>query len=261
MKLENKVAVVTGAGSGIGRATALLFAREGARVVVAEVRAEDGQETVGLIGDAGGVASFVQTDVSRAAEVAAMVQHAVQTFGGLNILHNNAGIFPRGVAADEMTEEYWNRVLSVNLTGVWLGCKYAIPALIAAGGGAIVNTASLAGLRGRAYNAAYVASKAGVIGLTRSLAIELSPHRIRVNCICPGGTDTPMTRPPNRTAEQLAASRPAIVAHLPLQRMAEPEEMAAAVLYLASDDASYVNGHALVVDGGEYAGTMQGLRR
>lgn len=261
MRLAGKVALVTGAGSGIGRATAKRLAAEGAKVMVAEFNEAAGEETVAQIKAAGGEAAFVHADVSRAAGVERMVAATVQRFGALNILHNNAGIFPRGGPIEQMSEEHWNAVIATNLTGVFLGCKYAVPALIAAGGGAIVNTASLAGIRGRPYQAAYIAAKGGVIALTRGLAIELAPHNIRVNCICPGGTDTPMIRPANRTDEEIARSRPAIVAHLPFQRFARPEEMADAVLYLVSDESSYVNGHALVIDGGEWAGTTQGLRR
>ncbi len=261
MRLAGRVALVTGAGSGIGRATAKRLAAEGAKVMVAEFHEDTGQATVAQIGDAGGEAAFVRADVSRAEDVAAMVDATVQRFGALNIVHNNAGIFPFGGPIEKMGEEHWNSVISTNLTGVFLGCKYAVPALIAAGGGAIVNTASLAGIRGRPYQAAYIAAKGGVIALTKGLAIELAPHNIRVNCICPGGTDTPMIRPAGRTDEEIERSRPAIVAHLPYQRFARPEEMADAVLYLVSDEASYVNGHALVIDGGEWAGTTQGLRR
>jgi NAD(P)-dependent dehydrogenase (short-subunit alcohol dehydrogenase family) len=261
MKLSDKVALITGAGSGIGRATARLFAQEGAKIAVADVNPDDGQRTVSEITQSGGDAIFVEADVSRAESVEAMVQKTVAGFGGLDILYNNAGIFPRPVPTHELSEELWNRVIATNLTGVWLGCKYATPELIKRGGGAIVNTASLAGLRARAYQAPYVASKGAVIMLTKTLALELAPHNIRVNCVCPGGTDTPMLRPPHLTDEQVAERRPAALRHLPMQRMAQPEEIAAAVLYLVSADASYVNGHALVVDGGEFAGTTEGLRR
>ncbi|HLZ72433.1 MAG TPA: SDR family NAD(P)-dependent oxidoreductase [Dehalococcoidia bacterium] len=261
MRLEGKVALVTGAGSGIGRATAKRLASEGAKLVVAELNEEAGTATAAQIEDTGGEAVFVRADVSRAEDVEATVAAAVKRFGALHIVHNNAGIMPRGGPVEQMSEEHWTSVIATNLTGVYLGCKYAVPALIAAGGGAIVNTASLAGIRGRPYQAAYVAAKGGVIALTKALAIELAPHNIRVNCICPGGTDTPLIRPPGRTEEEIARSRPAIVAHLPYQRFARPEEMADAVLYLVSAESSYVNGHALVIDGGEWSGTTQGLRR
>ncbi len=261
MRFDGKVALITGAGSGIGRATALLFADEGAKVVVADYKPEDGQETVSRIKQRGGEATLVQADVSRAAEVEAMIAAAVSAYGRLDILHNNAGIFPRARPSDELSEELWDQVLDINLKGVWLGCKYAIPELVKAGGGAIVNTASLAGLRARAYHAAYVASKGGVVMLTKSLAIELAPHNIRVNCVCPGGVDTPMVRPPGLTDEQVAERRQGTFNDIPIARMAEPEEIGRAVLYLASEDASFVNGHALVVDGGQWAGTTAGLRR
>jgi 3-oxoacyl-[acyl-carrier protein] reductase len=261
MRLQEKVALITGAGSGIGRATALLFAREGAHVVAVDIKPEDGQQTAALVREHGGEATFVQADVSVAGDAEAMMQAAVDAYGRLDIVHNNAGIFPRGTPAHELTEELWDRVLDINLKGVWLGCKYAIPHLIEAGGGAIVNTASLAGLRARPYHVAYVASKGGVVMLTKCLAIELAPYNIRVNCVCPGGVDTPLVRPPGLTDEQLAERRRGAFQDIPIPRMAEPEEIARAVLYLASGEASFVNGHALVVDGGQWAGTTAGLRR
>lgn len=261
MRLADKVALVTGAGSGIGRATAVLFAREGAKVVAVDFRSEDGQQTVAAIKERGGEAVFVGGDVSRAHDAEAMVRAATDAYGRLDILHNNAGIFPHEGPAHELAEDVWDRVLGTNLKGVWLGCKYAIPELIRAGGGAIVNTASLAGLRGRPYRAAYCASKGGVVLLTKTLAIELAPHHIRVNCVCPGGVDTPMVRPPGLTDAQVEERRQGAFDDLPMPRMAEPEEIAEAVLYLASAESSFVNGHALVVDGGQFAGTTAGLRR
>lgn len=261
MRFDNKVAVVTGAGSGIGRATALRFAREGARVVAADKNGDSARQTVATIQDTGGQATALAVDVARAADVEAMITSAVEAYGRIDVLHNNAGVFPRGRPVTDWDEETWDSVMAVNLKGVWLGCKYAIPELIRAGGGAIVNTASLAGLRGRPFHALYVASKGGVVMLTKSLALELAPYNIRVNCICPGGTDTPMVRPPNLTDDQVAERRRPTLQGLPMQRMAQPEEMAAAVLYLASDDASYVNGHALVVDGGEWAGVAAAAQR
>jgi NAD(P)-dependent dehydrogenase (short-subunit alcohol dehydrogenase family) len=185
MRLENKVALITGAGSGIGCATAKLFAQEGVRVVVADYNAESGQATVTSIKNAGGQAVFVHADVSQAADAERMVKVAADTYGRLDVVHNNAGIFVKPTPAHEMTEEVWDRVFDINIKGVWLGCKYAIPELIKAGGGAIVNTASMAGIRGRPYTSAYCASKGAVVMFTKTLAIELSPYNIRVKLRLP----------------------------------------------------------------------------
>jgi 3-oxoacyl-[acyl-carrier protein] reductase len=259
MRFENKVALITGAGSGIGRATAELFAKEGARVAVADYDAEGGQLTVRSIKDRGGQAAFVQADVSRASDAERMVKATLDAFGRLDILHNNAGIFVKPAPAHELTEELWDRVFDINIKGVWLGCKYAIPELIKAGGGAIVNTASMAGIRGRPYTTAYCASKGAVVMFTKTLAIELAPYKIRVNCICPGAVNTPLIHNLGITQEQAAAQ---VLADQPIARYARPEEIAQAVLYLASDaEASYVTGHALQIDGGQWAGVTAGLRR
>jgi NAD(P)-dependent dehydrogenase (short-subunit alcohol dehydrogenase family) len=259
MQLENKVALITGAGSGIGRATAELFAKEGAKVVVADYNAETAQTTVRSITDKGGQAVLVQADVSKAADAERMVRTAIQTYGRLDIVHNNAGIFVKPTPAHEMTEDVWDRVFDINIKGVWLGCKYAVPELIKAGGGAIVNTASMAGIRGRPYTSAYCASKGAVVMLTKTLAIELAPHNIRVNCICPGAVNTPLIHQLGITQEQAAAQA---LTDQPIARFARPEEIAHAVLYLASDtESSYVTGHALQIDGGQWAGVTAGLHR
>ncbi len=259
MRLENKVALITGAGSGIGRSTAELFAREGAKVIVADYNADGGQQTVRSIKENGGEAIFVQADVSKSIEAQAMVRAAIDAYGRLHILHNNAGIFVHGTPAHELTEDVWDRVLDINIKGVWLGCKYAIPELIKAGGGAIVNTASMAGIRGRPYMIAYCSSKGAVVMFTKALAVELAPYNIRVNCICPGGVNTPMIRQAGVTEEQLARQ---VLLDQPIPRLARPEEMARAVLYLASDtESSYVTGQALQIDGGQWAGVSTGLRR
>jgi len=259
MRLENKVALITGAGSGIGRATAELFAKEGAKVVVADYNAESSQLTVRSIKESGGQATFVQADVSKAIDAERMVRAAVNTYGRLDILHNNAGIFVKPTPAHELTEDIWDRVFDINIKGVWLGCKYAVPELIKAGGGAIVNTASMAGIRGRPYTSAYCASKGAVVMFTKTLAIELAPYNIRVNCICPGAVNTPLIHQLGVTQEQAAAQ---VLSDQPIPRFARPEEIAQAVLYLAADgESSYVTGHALQIDGGQWAGVTAGLRR
>jgi len=248
MRLENKVAVITGAGSGIGREAALLFAREGARVVVAEVVDEAGRKTVAEIGNAGGRAHFVHADVSDARDASAMISAAETTYGRLDVLFNNAGIFPAAdgsvVDTDEAT---WDLVLRVNLKGVFLGCKYAIPALLRAGGGSIINTASFVALMGAATpQIAYTASKGGVLSMTREIAVEFARKGIRANALCPGPVETPLL------AELLAdpARRQRRMVHIPPGRLARASEIANAALFLASDESSYVNGAIFTVDGG-----------
>jgi NAD(P)-dependent dehydrogenase (short-subunit alcohol dehydrogenase family) len=241
--LDGKVALVTGAGSGIGRATALTFAREGAKVVVADIIAEGGEETVRMVKAAGGEALFVKTDVSKAAEVEALITKVVQTYGRLDCAFNNAGIEGVFVSTAECSEENWDRTLAINLKGVWLCMKYEIPQMLKQGGGAIVNTASVAGLVGFAGLPAYVASKHGVAGLTKTAALEYAKAGIRVNAVCPGGISTPMT-------ERLFK---AVAALEPVGRMGKPEEIAEAVVWLCSDAASFVTGHAMAVDGGMVA--------
>jgi NAD(P)-dependent dehydrogenase (short-subunit alcohol dehydrogenase family) len=259
MRLQNKVALITGGVSGIGRATAELFAKEGAKVVVADYSAESGQATVRSIKDNGAQAVLIQADVSKSADAQRMVGVAIDTYGRLDILHNNAGIFVKPTPAHELTEDVWDQVFDINIKGVWLGCKYAVPELIRAGGGAIVNTASMAGIRGRPYTSAYCASKGAVVMFTKTLAIELAPYNIRVNCICPGAVNTPLIHQLGISQEQAAAQ---VLTDQPIARFARPEEIARAVLYLASDaESSYVTGHALQIDGGQWAGVTAGLRR
>lgn len=248
MRLKDKVALITGAGSGIGHEAAVLFAREGASVVAADVNDDGGKETVGEIEEAGGRAVFVHADVSRAADVEAMIAAAVKEYGRLDVLFNNAGVFPADDGSVLETDETtWDLVLSINLKGVFFGCKYGIPAMLASGGGSIINTASFVALMGSANpQIAYTASKGGVLALTRETAIEFARRGIRVNAICPGPVDTPLLQElfsdPARRARRLV--------HIPMGRLAKPVEVAYAALFLASDESSYVNGMAFPVDGG-----------
>lgn len=246
-RMSGKVALVTGAASGIGRATALAFARSGASVMVSDVSEGGGAETVALIEQAGGEAAFQHCDVSQAAEVKALVAATLERFGRLDYAHNNAGV--NSIARSEWDDEVWDWAIGINLTGVMLCMREQIPAMLAGGGGAIVNTSSINGLTGNPSQPAYVASKHGVIGLTRMAALKHARDNIRVNAICPGVIETAMTA-------QVAAN-PEIKAVMegmtPMGRMGRPEEIAAAVVWLCSDQASFVTGHPMVVDGGAIA--------
>jgi NAD(P)-dependent dehydrogenase (short-subunit alcohol dehydrogenase family) len=246
---EGKVALITGAGSGIGRATALAFARSGARVLAADVDPRRGPATVREIEAADGAASFVQVDVSDEASVEQMVDACLETYGRLDFAHNNAGIGMPSAPLHETAREGFERVLSVNLTGVWLCLKHEARAMLDLGGGAIVNTASLAGLIGFPLNVAYSASKHAVIGITRTAALEYAQSGIRVNAVCPAFIQTPMVEgfvaqpATGMTMDRLARMQP-------MGRIGTPEEVAEAVVWLCSDAASFVTGHGLVVDGG-----------
>ena len=244
MRLKGKVVIITGAGSGIGRATAQLFAREGARVVVADLEEEAGRETQRVITAGGGEAIAVKTDVSRADQVEILVQKTVAEFGTLDILHNNAGVSGGKNFVAETTEKYWDLVISVNLKGVFLCSKYAIREMLKKGGGVIINTASTFGLVGLPGNAAYSASKGGVIQLTKSMALEYAPNHIRVNCVCAGWVDTPFNQDLDDKITRWALKE------TPLGRWCQPEEVARAVLYLASEESSFVTGTTLTIDGG-----------
>jgi NAD(P)-dependent dehydrogenase (short-subunit alcohol dehydrogenase family) len=246
-RLADKVAIVTGGGSGMGRASALLFAAEGAAVLVADVNEAGGTESVSAITEAGGRAAFQRTDVSRAADVQAMVEAAVERFGGLDVLFNNAGIAGESAWLSRMSEEAWDRVIAINLTGVFLGMRAAIPVMRERGGGSIISTASVAGMVGWQGGAAYSAAKAGVINLTRTAAIEHARFNIRVNCICPGVIQTPMLA---GIVAESGQPQDELLRMQPLPRLGEPEDIARMALFLASDESRFVTGAAMVVDGG-----------
>jgi NAD(P)-dependent dehydrogenase (short-subunit alcohol dehydrogenase family) len=249
MRLADKVAIITGAGSGIGRATAMLFAEEGARVVVVDYAPEGGQETVEMIKRNGGEAIFVETDVSKAAAVEKMVQTAIDTYGRIDILFNNAAVtIPASVV--DATEAVWDKTMDIDLKGVFLPSKYAIPHMIKGDGGSVINTASMCGLVASPNQAPYSAAKGGVIALTRQMAIDYATHNIRVNSICPSEVRTPMFLGFINRAPDPEKKMQELIARIPLGRVAEPEEIARAALFLASDDSSYVTGVTLPVDGG-----------
>ena len=248
--LTGRVALVTGGASGIGRASALAFAREGARVVVADIAVKAGEETASLIRAGGGEALFIRADVSQSKDVANLVSQTVAAFGRLDCAHNNAGTEGTfGVSTSDYLEEQWDRVMQVNLKGIWLCMKYEIPRMLELGKGAIVNTASVLGLSGTEGVCAYVASKHGVVGLTRATALEYARSGLRVNAVCPGFIDTPMIeRVMPNSHQRSRATRSEISG-----RLGRPEEVAEAVLWLCSDAASFVTGHAMCVEGGREA--------
>lgn len=245
--MAGSVALVTGAASGIGRATAEAFAREGARVVVSDVAAGAGEAVAAAIRERGGQAVFAACDVSRPERVEALVARTVEAFGRIDFAFNNAGVEGETAPTAECTEANWDRVMGINLKGVWLCMREEIPRMLAQGGGAIVNCSSVAGLVGFPGIAAYAASKHGLIGLTRTAALEYAARGIRVNAVCPGVIRTPMVE---RFTGGEAEAQAQLVASEPIGRMGTPEEVAAAVVWLCSDAASFVTGHAMVVDGG-----------
>jgi len=246
-QFEGKVAVVTGSASGIGRASALAFASNGAKTVVADVSIEGGEETVRMIKATGGDAFFVRADVSKAAAVEMLIHKVVETYGRLDYAHNNAGIVGTVAPTADSTEEDWDRTIAVNLKGVWLCMKYEIPQMLKHGAGTIVNTASVAGLVGTMGAPAYCASKGGVVQLTRAAALEYAKAGIRVNAVCPGVIRTPMVE---GLIGGQAEAEAGFIAAEPIGRLGKPEEIAEAVVWLCSDAASFVTGVPMPVDGG-----------
>ena len=250
--LVRKVALITGGASGIGRATAMLFAQEGAAVAIADIDTEGGQAAVAEIASAAGKAIFIPCDVTRIEDCRQAVEETVATFGGLHILFNNAGIIRRADVIST-TEEEWDKVMAVNVKSIFLMSKYAIPHMEKAGGGSIINTSSGWGLKGGDNAVSYCASKGAVINMTRAMAIDHGKQNIRVNALCPGDVDTPMLRNEAKQLGQMEDQFLAEAAQRPLGRYAQPIEIAQAALYLASDAAGYVTGSALVIDGGGLA--------
>ncbi len=252
MKLAGKVALITGAGSGFGRASAVLFAKEGAKVIVSDINAKTGNKTVDLIKKGGNEASFVQADVSKSSDVEKMIKFATDKYGRLDVLYNNAGIPMAMTPVENVPEDLWDRVLDINLKSIFLASRIAISIMKKQGGGVILNTASISGVRPRPGLCAYTASKAGAIALTKALAIEAAPFKIRVNSISPVAAETPMLEGffNEEQKKNLEATRKAFLATIPIGRYAQAEDVAKAALYLASDDASMVTGADLYVDGG-----------
>lgn len=249
MRLNGKVAVITGAGVGIGRETAILFAREGASVVVADMNTATGTETVDLIKEEGGSALFVKVDVSDEAQVKALFDAAISAYGKLNILFNNAGIVKQGTVEQSDVAD-WNAQIGTTLTSVFLGCKYAIPLLRAEGGGVILNMASVAGIMGVANRAVYSAAKGGVVGLTRAIALDHAAEKIRAVYICPATIETPSLTDRINSSPDPVAARAAFEARQPIGRLGKPSDIAYAALYAASDEAGFLTGCSLTVDGG-----------
>ena len=250
MRLNNKVAIITGAGSGIGAATAVIFAKEGARVVIADIEKNKGMDTVDLIKSNNGEAIFVQVDLTAADSIQKMVKSTIETYDKLDILVNNAGIYLQANAVD-ISEKDWNRIMDVNLKGVFLCCKYSIPEMIKGGkGGVIVNVGSEAGIVGIKNQVAYNVSKGGIIALTRSMAVDFATQNIRVNCVCPGTTETTLVKEALSKASDPEKARRELEMVRPANRLGRPEEIAYGILYMASDESPYATGTILSIDGG-----------
>jgi NAD(P)-dependent dehydrogenase (short-subunit alcohol dehydrogenase family) len=249
MRLQDKVSIITGAGSGMGRTAALMFAAEGSKVVVAEFSEAAGKETVRLVREAGGDASFVRVDVSKEADAKAMVDHTVATYGRVDVLYNNAGIMPEADhSVTDTSVEVWDQVMAVNVRGTFLGCKYALPVMLDQGSGSIINVSSFVAILGCSNpQDAYTASKGAVLALTKSLAVQFAPKGVRTNAICPGPVETPLLMDWLVKDEEAKRIR---LARNPTGRFGKPEEIVAMALYLASDESRWTNGTAMVVDGG-----------
>ncbi len=249
MRLRNKVAIITGAGSGIGRTTALLFSEEGAQVAIVEIDKERGQDTVDMIRGKGEEALLIPTDITDSSQVKSMVNKVIETYGKMNILVNNAGLYLQGDTIST-NEKQWDRIMAVNLRAAFLCCKYCIPPMIESGGGVVINVSSEAGIVAIKNQVAYNTSKAGLISLTKSIALDFASQNIRANCVCPGTTQTPLVASvlakqadPERARREVEKVRPA-------NRLGKPEEIAYGILYLASDESPYATGTVLSVDGG-----------
>jgi NAD(P)-dependent dehydrogenase (short-subunit alcohol dehydrogenase family) len=251
MQLEGKRAIITGAATGIGATTARMFAQEGARVVVADINDELGGRTAAEIRDGGGEAHFIRTDVTRESDVEALVNDGAEALGGLDVLFNNAGA-QRSGPITEFAQDQWDLLMAVNPRSCFFGVKHAVPVLRQAGGGSIINMASLAAVKGGAGLTAYSASKGAIVAFTKALAPELAPHNIRVNAVCPGWIDTPFNQPAIDFMGGREEQDRIVKQIVPLGRQGTPEEIAPTVVYLASDGSSYMTGQALVVDGGVY---------
>ena len=248
-RLADKVALITGAGGGQGRAAAVMFAQEGAKVIVTDIKVEGGNETVELVKAAGGEAVFQETDVSKASDIQAAVDCAVKTYDGLHVMYNNAAVLHKNdTTVTNLEEDLWDLVIDVNLKGIYLGCKYAIPEMTEAGGGSIINVSSLAGILGVGNVHAYTAAKGGVVSLTKAIATAYASKNIRCNVMCPGAVDTPMMAHVLRSSNPKRLER--VAKSHPLGRVGTPEDVASMGLFLASDESSWVTGSVFTVDGG-----------
>ena len=252
MRLENKIAIITGGGDGIGQASAVMFAKEGASVVIADIKPENGNRTVDMIKAVNGDAIFAEVDVSKADSVENMVKKVIGAYGRIDILVNSAAVFVEATVLNT-SEEDWDRIMAINLKGIFLCCKYTIPEMIKAGKGSIINIGSEAGITGFKNQTAYDASKGGVVNMTRAMALDFAEKNIRVNCVCPGTTETPMVKKAIEIAPDPEKARRSFASR-PLLRLGWPDEIAAGILYLASDESPYATGAILAIDGGKTAG-------